>query len=278
MTLLNAYQKAYLGWGKRVWEDVKGNYQYRRLQPLKEGLAISLLRVAWLPFVVYHFIVFELFALILGLFFMVFLGWQDWSESRLKDLFYFIVDIYVALWTGLIIYAYSSCYHEFVALARSLPGHSTQPILVAGLVSSLRLYEIWAFIGCLHSQRKYESHNRVRAIINTFWHYFEVIICYSTIYLCVACFYGDTFFNSEKPPLGINPIASGWFTPVYFSTITIATVGFGDLCPQTNAGRIAVVSQIMFGIFLFVIVLQRAISSDESEKDEQTNSGPPVSY
>lgn len=49
----------------------------------------------------------------------------------------------------------------------------------------------------------------------------------------------------------------GWdaLTAIYFVTQTVATVGYGDLYPTTNSGRIFIIFYIMFGILLvFTIV------------------------
>lgn len=39
-----------------------------------------------------------------------------------------------------------------------------------------------------------------------------------------------------------------WLNSYYFSTITLATVGYGDLVPHTDAGKIFTTFYIFFGI------------------------------
>lgn len=54
---------------------------------------------------------------------------------------------------------------------------------------------------------------------------------------------------------------------LYFSVVTIATVGYGDLTPQTVAGKIFTILYIFAGIGLFasaVATLARAILRAES--------------
>lgn len=58
--------------------------------------------------------------------------------------------------------------------------------------------------------------------------------------------------------------AEGWsmFDAMYFSVVTIATVGYGDLTPQTLPGKIFTIFYIIAGIGLFasaVATLARAI-------------------
>lgn len=46
----------------------------------------------------------------------------------------------------------------------------------------------------------------------------------------------------------------GWslLDAVYFSVMTIATVGYGDLAPQTDLGKIFTIGYIFIGLGLFV--------------------------
>ena len=43
-----------------------------------------------------------------------------------------------------------------------------------------------------------------------------------------------------------------WIDALYFSVVTIATVGYGDLAPKTDGGKLFTVCYIMMGIGLFV--------------------------
>lgn len=42
-----------------------------------------------------------------------------------------------------------------------------------------------------------------------------------------------------------------WQDAIYFSTVTLTTLGFGDIAPTTEIGRIAVSFEAMFGLILF---------------------------
>lgn len=46
----------------------------------------------------------------------------------------------------------------------------------------------------------------------------------------------------------------GWslFDSLYFSVITLATVGYGDFSPQTDAGKLFTMAYVFVGIGLFV--------------------------
>jgi voltage-gated potassium channel Kch len=70
-------------------------------------------------------------------------------------------------------------------------------------------------------------------------------------------------------------LVEGWrlLDAAYFSVVTMATVGFGDLAPKTDVGKVFTVFLILFGIGLFVAsasafadhVVRRATGRGEAE-------------
>ncbi|PJK13136.1 potassium channel protein [Lysobacteraceae bacterium NML120232] len=45
----------------------------------------------------------------------------------------------------------------------------------------------------------------------------------------------------------------GWVDALYFSVITISTVGYGDFSPQTAEGKLFTIAYLIVGIGLFVV-------------------------
>ncbi|WP_235824154.1 potassium channel family protein [Falsiruegeria mediterranea] len=43
-----------------------------------------------------------------------------------------------------------------------------------------------------------------------------------------------------------------WLDSIYFSVVTISTVGFGDFSPETAAGKIFTMFYILIGLGIFV--------------------------
>ena len=43
-----------------------------------------------------------------------------------------------------------------------------------------------------------------------------------------------------------------WIDSVYFSVITVSTVGFGDISPETTAGKVFTIAYVVVGIGVFV--------------------------
>lgn len=69
-------------------------------------------------------------------------------------------------------------------------------------------------------------------------------------------------------------IVEGWsiLDATYFSVVTIATVGFGDLTPHTALGKIFTIAYVISGIGLFasaVATLARAILRADSTATRQ---------
>jgi voltage-gated potassium channel len=69
----------------------------------------------------------------------------------------------------------------------------------------------------------------------------------------------------------------GWIDTFYFSTVTLATIGYGDLAPVTTFGRLFTVFYALFGLGIvatFVSVLIRApFLVDDSGSVELPTSG-----
>lgn len=68
----------------------------------------------------------------------------------------------------------------------------------------------------------------------------------------------------------------GWgvLNSLYFSVITLTTVGYGDFSPQTPAGKIFTMIYIMVGLGLisgFVILLAERIGIMKKDKEEDNS-------
>jgi hypothetical protein len=80
-----------------------------------------------------------------------------------------------------------------------------------------------------------------RSLITVFLNYIEICLSYAVIYLHYSLTVPN-FFSSSL---------NGGIHAVYFSFVTSATVGFGDVTPKDSFARILVISQII--LFLFFV-------------------------
>jgi hypothetical protein len=63
------------------------------------------------------------------------------------------------------------------------------------------------------------------------------------------------------------------FTGLYFSFITLTTVGYGDIIPSSGAARMLVIVEAMFGMFYTALLISRLVSlysSPEAANDNKT--------
>jgi voltage-gated potassium channel Kch len=59
-----------------------------------------------------------------------------------------------------------------------------------------------------------------------------------------------------------------WLDSVYFSVVTISTVGFGDFSPETAAGKIFTMFYIIVGLGVFVTAATTIANKILSQTDE----------
>lgn len=66
----------------------------------------------------------------------------------------------------------------------------------------------------------------------------------------------------------------GWsyIDSLYFSVITLTTVGYGDFSPQTNGGKIFTIFYIFIGLGMILSFLQTLFDHFNQERKEYSNS------
>jgi hypothetical protein len=124
-------------------------------------------------------------------------------------------------------------------------------------------------------------------------HYLQYVVAFATIFLFVHSYNGDRFLsgsplqvrlpmemcNNEEPEcqliiagqviqcrfvkpsvyeLGSLPkFTDSPIRPLYFSLVTIATLGFGDIAPQTGLGQAVVMAEIICGLLAIAFGIQK---------------------
>lgn len=88
--------------------------------------------------------------------------------------------------------------------------------------------------------------NRPRWMALTFLGLVEVILCFGILLLA----WGEEF----KPPIS-DPI-----TALYHSTVTLTTLGYGDITPNTSYGKLLVIAELFFFVLFLSFRLPLAVS------------------
>jgi voltage-gated potassium channel len=68
----------------------------------------------------------------------------------------------------------------------------------------------------------------------------------------------------------VYPILEGWslVDSLYFSVVTLATVGYGDLHPTTDVGKLFTVLYILIGVGVLVVFASRVVNAMVTERAE----------
>lgn len=86
--------------------------------------------------------------------------------------------------------------------------------------------------------------------------------------LSAVVFFGLAYFYLSKVDGGHFNQAIGAVDAVYFSFVTIATVGYGDIHPMSTLAKSIVIFEIIFGLWFFVTVIPVAVA-DQAERIRQ---------
>lgn len=67
------------------------------------------------------------------------------------------------------------------------------------------------------------------------------------------------------------PILEGWsfVDSLYFSVVTLATVGYGDIHPVTDLGKLFTVLYILMGVGVLVVFASRVVNVMVTERSER---------
>lgn len=60
-----------------------------------------------------------------------------------------------------------------------------------------------------------------------------------------------------------------WLDSIYFSVVTISTVGFGDFSPETAAGKVFTMVYIIVGLGVFVTAATTVADTILSQEDDK---------
>ncbi len=141
-------------------------------------------------------------------------------------------------------------------------------IHIAALIGLFRLIEIVATSVRLHILERYETNAAAHALTLTLLAFLEVTIAFGVLYLYAAIVTSDPF-GSKCDPIWKNPLDA-----FYFSTVTMATIGYGDYSPTRWFGKLLVILQAFTGLLLVVVAFQRVLSGTSESNRPARRKGP----
>ncbi len=143
----------------------------------------------------------------------------------------------------------------------------------AGLVAMFLIYptarncEILSVTVLHHASGPYRSPAPLRAVSRIFWSYLEIVVAY-------ACFYcAAGRWSRDKFTAGQGDLLASWLDPLYFSLATITTAGFGDFAPTRTPGKQLAMTELLTGVALLVLAVQRALAASEQPFGEESGPG-----
>jgi hypothetical protein len=97
-----------------------------------------------------------------------------------------------------------------------------------------------------------------------------------SVYLLIAVTFGYLhqmvmMLDSTSYRMPIDPMREGNTDMLYFSFVTILTLGFGDIIPLSPFARMLTVTEALIGVFFIAILIARLISLRDEPAE---NSGP----
>jgi hypothetical protein len=229
----------------------------------QDGLFVFLARLAVLPLYYYHQTIYLRILTVCG-----FVAWRvnkafNYGGADISGNIHFkiAIDIYNLAWNAVLI----ACYVLAFVFARAACEELTlQVVLVqasTAILAFFRLYEILGVTIRLHIKDSYHTNSKVRAFVNTLWHYFFVAVIFAIFYMNTATLVPDGF--------GDKPLTVDIVSPLYFSIVTLATIGYGDFHPESPFGKTLVCIEVLIGLLLVVLVIARVVAMMSTQKEQK---------
>jgi len=201
-----------------------------------------------------------------------------------NEAFNSIVECYWLWWTVLVVVAYAVT--TLLAVRGDSSGSNCcwamqfSSFFAIGAFCAYRILEITATSMRLHFLRQYGTDAPPHALILTFLAFVQVTVCFGVLYWIQSASCGDPY--SSPAPTGQEPtrLTDSWINALYFSAVTIVTLGYGDFSPQFATGKALVIWEAFTGLLLIVVSLQRVVAatqsaSDSSSDEEREQIAPP---
>ena len=155
----------------------------------------------------------------------------------------FTLEYLLRLWCVRSPRTYATSFYGVVDLLAVLPTYLSLFVAGSGALLVIRILRILRLFRILKLARYVSAADALREAMNQSW---RKIIVFLYVILTIVVLFGSLMFMVEGPAHGFSSIPTG----VYWAIVTLTTVGFGDIVPQTPLGQfLASVVMIMgYGI------------------------------
>ena len=144
-------------------------------------------------------------------------------------------EFYVMAWLGILV---------FLLLWPDAIGQTAAIVL-----ASYRLVDALAYRLCVLFVDRYNPgwgvHSLNRTLLLLLLNYFELAVGFAVLYLAT----GSVALDSEAAAIAEPGRA------LYFSIVTLSTLGYGDIAPLTDTGRLLAALEVLAGFMLVVLVI-----------------------
>jgi voltage-gated potassium channel len=137
-----------------------------------------------------------------------------------------------------------------------MPGTALQSLIV---IRGLRLLRVFRVLKLTHLIR--EGHSLRDAV----WRARDMVVVFLLTVFCVVVIVGALMYLVEGPTNGFTSIPQG----VYWAIVTMTTVGYGDVVPQTPLGKMLSTLLIILG-YALIVVPTGFVSASLVGKDTRT--------
>ncbi len=134
-----------------------------------------------------------------------------------------------------------------VAVARTVPAWSISDIEVGAAATPFLVFVCATVLSYVLRGREVTTD-----------HLFGAAACFMLLGQVWAGCYAIVLLTDPKPP-SFSPEQVGWDDLVYFSTVTLTTLGYGDITPRSQPARALATLEAMAGLFYFAVIVSRLV-------------------
>jgi voltage-gated potassium channel len=184
----------------------------------------------------------------------------------------FTIEYLVRLWCVKDWRVYATSFYGIVDLLAVLPSYLALFVTGSGYLLVIRILRILRLFRVLKLARYVSAAD---ALVEAMVQSWRKILVFLYVILTIVVIFGSAMFLIEGPENGFTSIPRG----VYWGIVTLTTVGFGDITPQTPLGQaVAAIVMIMgYGIIAVPTGIYAAELRDVMVRRRERNPCPECS-